>query len=135
MAFVGKNNDALAELRREKKKLLAEIARFEAERVKGVLRNGKRAWVHRVSEGLEFFNTVLFEVKEEVKGGLVVCASGEGKEGGMVVIVGAPAEVEAMVGKIKGVVSSIKGGGKGERWQGKLLEWKKGELEALRKLM
>jgi misacylated tRNA(Ala) deacylase len=40
--------------------------------------------------------------------------------------------VEKMAAKVKEVVSTAKGGGKGEKWQGKVTEWQKGEVEALK---
>ena len=40
--------------------------------------------------------------------------------------------VDKLAAKVKETVSTAKGGGKG-RWQGKVTEWKKGEIEALRK--
>jgi misacylated tRNA(Ala) deacylase len=39
-----------------------------------------------------------------------------------------------MAARVKVVVSSVKGGGKGEKWQGKVTEWQKGEIEALKKV-
>lgn len=79
---------------------------------------------------------VLFEIKDALKeGGLVVLASGEVKETGAVVVTGIPALVEDFALKLKDTVASVKGGGKGEKWQGKVVEWKKGEIETLRKLV
>jgi misacylated tRNA(Ala) deacylase len=40
-----------------------------------------------------------------------------------------------MAAKVKAVVSTVKGGGKGEKWQGKVTEWQKGEIEALKKVV
>lgn len=48
-------------------------------------------------------------------------------------IIGEKGMVESLSAKVKEVVSTVKGGGKGEKWQGKVTEWKKGEIEALRK--
>jgi misacylated tRNA(Ala) deacylase len=38
-----------------------------------------------------------------------------------------------MATKVKTAVSTVKGGGKGEKWQGKVTEWQKGEIEALKR--
>ena len=40
-----------------------------------------------------------------------------------------------MAAKVKEAVSTVKGGGKGEKWQGKATEWQKGEVEALEKMV
>jgi misacylated tRNA(Ala) deacylase len=78
----------------------------------------------------------VFEVKDHLTDeSLVVLASGEEKKGGQVVVVGEKGSVEVFVEKTKGAVSGIKGGGKGGRWQGKVIEWKKGEIEALKNLV
>ncbi|KAI9050381.1 hypothetical protein LZ554_005546 [Drepanopeziza brunnea f. sp. 'monogermtubi'] len=136
LSSVKRMSDNVSDLNRKSNKLLLEIAKFEGERVKADLAAGKMAWVYRPSPGLDFINSVCFEVKDQLKeGGLVVLASGEGKSGGAVVLVGEKGLVESFTERMKGVVSSIKGGGKGEKWQGKVVEWKKGELEALRKLV
>jgi misacylated tRNA(Ala) deacylase len=136
IANVAKINDSATELRRREKKLLAEIAKDEAVRVKDILRTGKHAWVHRATEGLDFINSIVFDVKDALKdGGLVVLALGEEKKGGLIVLVGDKNSVEGFVTKIQVVVTGIKGGGKGERWQGKVIGWKKGQLEALKNLV
>jgi misacylated tRNA(Ala) deacylase len=136
LASVKRMSENVSELKRKETKLLMEIAKYEADRVKADLRVGKRAWVYRSSSGLDFINSVVFEVKDTLKdGGLVVLASGEEKSGGQVVVVSAKDSVEEFVEKIKGVVNGIKGGGKGERWQGKVIEWRKGEIDALKKLV
>lgn len=122
--------------RKNETKLLGEIAKYEAERIKGILAAGKRAWVYRSTGGLEFINLVVFEIRDALKeGGLVVLASGEVKETGAVVVIGKAELVEEFALKLKDTVASVKGGGKGEKWQGKVVEWKKGEIEALRKLV
>lgn len=132
-----KMNDALADVKRKEKKLLADIARYEAEKVKATLAAGRNAWVYRADGGLDFINAVTFEVKEEIKTstGVVVLASGEEKGSGPVVIVGGNDAVEAIAGKVKDTVTGIKGGGKGGKWQAKVTEWLRDELEALRKLV
>jgi len=136
LSSVKRISDKVSELMRKETKLLMEIAKYEAERVKADLSAGKKAWVYRSSPGLDFINSITFEIKEALKGGgLVVLASGEGKLGGQVVVVGEKGSVEEFVEKMGGVVSTLKGGGKGERWQGKVIEWKKGEIEALKKLV
>lgn len=133
---VTKIYDSTSELRKREKKLLAEIAKYEAARVTSVLETGKNAWVHRATEGLDFINTIVFELKDSLKNpGLVVLASGEENKGGHLVLVGDKSSVEGFIPKVKEVVTGIKGGGKGERWQGKVVEWKKGELDILKSLV
>ncbi|PMD52965.1 ThrRS/AlaRS common domain-containing protein [Hyaloscypha bicolor E] len=131
-----KMSDNLTESRRKEAKLLLEIAKYEAERVKADLKSGKKAWVYRSSGNLDYINSICFEVKDVLKdGGLIVLATGEKKTSGQVVIVGEKRAVEEFVEKMKGVVSGVKGGGKGERWQGKVIEWQKGEIEVLKNLV
>jgi misacylated tRNA(Ala) deacylase len=40
--------------------------------------------------------------------------------------------VSLWAGKAKELVKQLEGGGKGWKWQGKVVEWGKGELEALK---
>ena len=128
--------ETATELKRTETKLLAEIAKYEADRVKAVLSTGTNAFVYRAVQGLDFINMVVAQVKEAVREGAVtVLASGEGTKGGQIVIIGDKNSVERFATKVKEVVPGIKGGGRGERWQGKVIEWRKGELEALRKLV
>jgi misacylated tRNA(Ala) deacylase len=133
---VNETSEALAESRRNEKKLLLEVAKLESERVKAILRSGKNALVHRSSGGVEFINKVIGEVGDELKdSGLVVAvAMGEAKESGPVVIAGDKEAVAAMVEKVKGVVTNIKGGGGGNKWQGKVPEWQKTELKEFKAL-
>lgn len=130
---VQKLGDALSDVRKKEKKLLAEIAKYEGERVKAALAIGKVGWCYRATDGLDFINLVVFEVKEAVKGyGAVVLASGEEKKPGSIMIVGETSIVERLAAKVKEVVGTVRGGGKGDKWQGKVTDWKKGEIEALR---
>ena len=128
--------DTSSEVRKREKKLLQEIAKYEGERVKRDLANGQDAWVYRPDGGLDYINMVVCEVKDALKelDRAVLLVSGEGKSGGPVVVLGGKNGVEKFVTRIKEVVTAIKGGGKGERWQGKVMEWRKGDLEALEKL-
>lgn len=132
-ANVQRLGDQVSEARKKEKKMLAEIAKFEGERLKKHLEERGKAFSHRAADGLDFVNLVLFEVKEVAKERIVVLCSGEAKTAGSLVIFGKPELVENMAAKVKGVVSTVKGGGKGEKWQGKVTEWQKGEIEALKK--
>lgn len=136
IASVKKTNDAATALKRTESKLLMEIAKFEGIRVKSDLLGGNHAWVYRSTPGLDFINMVVFEVKEAItEDRVVLLASGEEKGGGQVVIIGNKDSVEALASKVKQTVTGIKGGGTGTRWQGKVVEWRKGELDALRELV
>ncbi|KAH7127084.1 Threonyl/alanyl tRNA synthetase [Dendryphion nanum] len=131
-ATVKRLGDSLVDSRRKEKKLLVEIAKFEGARMKADLASGKNGWCHRPTDGLDFINLVVIEIKDVIKEkGVVVFASGQEKEVGSIMIVGESSLVDALSAKVKTIVSSVKGGGKG-KWQGKVTEWKKGEIEALK---
>lgn len=126
-------SESYADARKKEKKLLAEIAKYEGERIKMLLQSGKNAWCYRATDGLDFINLVVLEIRDAVKErGVVVLASGEVKAAGSLVIIGEKGVVESMAAKVKDIVSTAKGGGKGEKWQGKVTEWKKGEIETLK---
>ena len=133
-AGVQRMADQVSEARKKEKKLLAEIASYEGARIKNHLQSHETAFLHRATDGLDFINLVLFEVKDTVKerDTVVVLCSGEVKTSGSLVVFGKPELVEKMAAKVKEVVSTAKGGGKGEKWQGKITEWQKGEVEALK---
>ncbi|KAI8937774.1 hypothetical protein NX059_005473 [Plenodomus lindquistii] len=125
--------DALSDSRKKEKKLLAEISKFESERITTHLQAHQSAFSHRATDGLDFTNLVVMEVKDVASDrGVVVLCSGEVKGPGSIVIIGKPDLVESMSSKVKEVVGTAKGGGKGSKWQGKVPEWQKGEIEALR---
>ncbi|KAH8601768.1 Threonyl/alanyl tRNA synthetase [Bisporella sp. PMI_857] len=133
---VKKTSTAATDLKGKEKRLLAEIAKFEAARVKSSLEQGKNAWVHRPTDGLDFINMIVFEVKDVAKAdNLLVLATGEDKKQGQVVIIGDQSSVEDFAAKALKAVSSLKGGGRGERWQGKVIAWQKGEIDALKALV
>ncbi|KAF1945092.1 ThrRS/AlaRS common domain-containing protein [Clathrospora elynae] len=132
-AGVQRLGDQVSEARKKEKKMLAEIAKFEGERIMSYLQGHQTAFLHRATDGLDFINLVVFEIKDVVKDhGVVVLSSGEVKTPGSIVVIGKPGLVESMATKVKEVVSTAKGGGKGEKWQGKVTEWQKGEIEALK---
>jgi misacylated tRNA(Ala) deacylase len=133
-AGVQRMSDQVSDGRKKEKKLLAEIAAFEGERIKNHLQSHDTAFMYRATDGLDFINLVLFEVKDVVKEreAVVVLCSGEVKSSGSIVVFGKSDLVEKMAAKVKEVVSTAKGGGKGEKWQGKVTEWQKGEVEALK---
>lgn len=125
--------ESLADARRKERKILAEIAKIEGARIITNLQSGKNGWCHRPTDGLDFINLVVIEVKDAVKEkGAVVLLSGQEKEVGSIMIIGEATLVDKLAAKVKETVTTVKGGGKG-RWQGKVTEWKKGEIEALRK--
>jgi misacylated tRNA(Ala) deacylase len=133
VAGVQRLGDQVSEARKREKRMLGEIAKFEGERVKKKLEEKGHAFSYRATDGLEFVNLVVFEIKDVVKERVAVLCSGEVKAPGSLVIIGKPELVENMAAKVKGVVSTVKGGGKGEKWQGKVTEWQKGEIEVLKK--
>ncbi|KAF7557768.1 hypothetical protein G7Z17_g380 [Cylindrodendrum hubeiense] len=133
---VGRINDTAADLKKRERNLLSEIANYEGDRVKAILQTGKNAWVYRPSGTLDFLNMVVFEVKDAVKdGGVVILAAGEGEGGGPIVVIGEKDSVPEVVKKVQDVVPSVKGGGKGEKWQGKVKDWRKEEIDAIRGLV
>lgn len=131
-----KNNDANVELRRKEKKLLADIAKYEADIAKVALAGRAKAFVYRSSEGLDFVKMVIQEIKDAIgERGVVVLAAGEGQKGGPIVVAGEKTAVEHMITKIKEAMPNVKGGGSNGKWQGKVPIWKKGEVDLLRKLV
>ncbi|KAI0446416.1 threonyl and alanyl tRNA synthetase second additional domain-containing protein [Xylaria telfairii] len=136
LASVKRKVVTVSELKKQEKSLLADIAKYEGDRVKSTLQSGKNAWVYRAKSGLDFLNLVVVEIKDAVKtSGVVVLAGGEGRAGGPIVILGNDESVAAFAAKVKELVADVKGGGRGGKWQGKVPEWKKGEIEALQALV
>jgi misacylated tRNA(Ala) deacylase len=125
--------DQVSDARKREKKMLDEIAKFEGGKIKLQLSHGSpTAFLHRATDGLDFLNLVIFEIKDVVKEhGVVVLCSGEVRASGSIVVFGQTDLVERMAAKVKDIVSTAKGGCKGEKWQGKVTEWQKGEVEAL----
>lgn len=126
-------SDQGSEGRKREKRMLAELAKFEAQQIKETLQCAVSAFSHRPDDDLNFINLVLFELREILKGnGVVVLCTGDAKTAGSLVITGKAALVEKLSAKVKDIVKAVKGGGRGEKWQGKVTEWQKGEIEALK---
>lgn len=134
-AGVQRLSDQVSEARKKEKKMLAEIAGFEGARIKVALQEKDTVFSHRATDGLDFVNLVVFEIKEAAKEKVAVLCSGEVKAAGSIVIIGKLELVESMAAKVNQVVSTVKGGGRGEKWQGKVAEWQKGEMEALKNVV
>ncbi|KAJ0277040.1 hypothetical protein CBS470a_010479 [Colletotrichum nupharicola] len=134
---VKRTQETASELKKREKKLLADIAQFEAEAAKTKLQASKAVWVYRGDGNADFVKVVTVNVKDALaaSGGLVVVATGEDKQGGQLVVLGQKAGVEALVPKIKDLVKDVKGGGAGNKWQGKVTTWDKGVLVLLKQLV
>lgn len=134
---VKSTQSSATDLKKKEKKLLAEIAEFEAEAAKAKLQTKKSVWVHRADGNADFVKWITVNVKDAVatSGGIVVVATGEEKKSGQLIVLGEKAGVEALVTKIKELVKGVKGGGAGDKWQGKVAAWDKGTLEALKELV
>ncbi|KAI8270510.1 threonyl and Alanyl tRNA synthetase second additional domain-containing protein [Colletotrichum sp. SAR11_239] len=134
---VKRTQETASELKKREKKLLADIAQFEAEAAKTKLQASKAVWVHRGDGNADFVKVVTVNVKNALvaPGGLVVVATGEDKQGGQLVVLGQKAGIEALVPKIKELVKDVKGGGAGDKWQGKVTTWDKGVLVSLKELV
>ncbi|KAF6809727.1 alanyl-trna synthetase domain-containing protein [Colletotrichum plurivorum] len=128
---------AAADLKKREKKLLTDIAEFEADAAKLRLQTSKTAWVHRADGNVDFVKWISVGVRDALASsvGVVVVATGEEKQGGQIVVLGQKAGVESLVAKVKEVVKDVKGGGGGEKWQGKVSCWEKGALETLKELV
>lgn len=129
-----------SEARRREKRLLTEVAQLYAQQVKVSLRQHEVSFLHRAEGDLEFANLViagLAEGLQDIESSVAVICTGQRKRPGTVMIVGSnSASVQKTVDCLRACVSSVKGGGgKGpwrnsSKWQGKVTQWEKGELEA-----
>jgi misacylated tRNA(Ala) deacylase len=127
-------SEQVSEGKKREKRMLAEIAKFEAQQIREMLQCAVGAFSHRPDDGLDFINLAVIELRDVLKGkGVVVLCTGDTKTAGSIVITGYPELVEKLSAKVKDLVKTVKGGGKGEKWQGKVTEWQKGEIEALSK--
>ncbi|KAJ1308275.1 hypothetical protein OPQ81_003990 [Rhizoctonia solani] len=123
--------NSLRDSLRAKRKLETEIAGYLASKVI----QDQLTWVHRADVGLDFLMDVVAAIPPESLPGALLLAAGSGAEGGSVLIVGSNADkVQNIASKAVSIVKSLKGGGKGTRWQGKVQVWEKGNLDALEKI-
>ncbi|KAL1606444.1 hypothetical protein SLS60_003848 [Paraconiothyrium brasiliense] len=125
-------NEHVAEGRKKEKRMVAELAKYGAREVKETLKRSTGAFLHRPEDGVDFINRVLIEMADTLdQGGVVVLCTGDVKSSGMIVIQGREDLVTELSAQVKETVKTAKGGGKGRKWQGKVTEWGKGEVEAL----
>ncbi|KAK9450752.1 Threonyl/alanyl tRNA synthetase [Limtongia smithiae] len=123
----------LKETVKREKQWTTEVAQTEATRVRAELTERKKSLVYRAElTGLDYFNLFMNELgKLEPGAGVIVMASGAPKTAGALVVIGDAADVVAGNIRDAGIISTLKGGGKGAKWQGKVALWEKGEPEAL----
>ncbi|KAK7206995.1 Threonyl/alanyl tRNA synthetase [Myxozyma melibiosi] len=119
-------------LKREKM-WVADVVASEAASVRASLESTQKAFVYRPDVGLDYLMTLVAELGELKEGQLLVLAAGQVKSPGALMVLGGGAD--KLAAKIKDVVKSVKGGGKGAKWQGKVTEWEKGEVEAVREVL
>ncbi|KAF3045429.1 hypothetical protein E8E12_003168 [Didymella heteroderae] len=126
-------SEQVSEGRKREKRMLAELAKFEAQQIIETLQCAVGAFSHRPDDGLDFLNLILIELRETLKGkGVVVLCTGDTKSSGSLVITGKADLVEKLSAKVREIIKTAKGGGRGEKWQGKVTEWQRGEIEALK---
>ncbi|GMG20260.1 unnamed protein product [Ambrosiozyma monospora] len=138
---VGNMAKELKKLQSRQTNLLKEVAAYVATDLKNqiVVEGKKLIWFHRADVGLEFLNVVFRELNTQLKEAgkeeepfTCVLISGEGKEGGAVVIFGE--KTNDVATELKSKLTGLKGGGKG-KFQGKVTAFGKGELEAVKKYL
>ncbi|EAZ62906.1 Alanyl-tRNA synthetase (Alanine--tRNA ligase) (AlaRS) [Scheffersomyces stipitis CBS 6054] len=117
--------------------LLKELAADEASRIFTRFKNtdAKVDYVYRAENSPEFLILVQKElttlINSDKESGTVVLFNGDypSGTGGMVKILGPQAEV--LQSELKSKIKNLKGGGKGNSFQGKIAKYEKGELETL----
>lgn len=107
-----------------------EVASYQSKELLQTLETSDVAYIHRADSGLEYLMMIFKQVSKSLPTGkTVVLVSGEGKQGGSTIIFGSDNEKIAEIAKsLQTSISGLKGGGKG-KWQGKISEFGKGELE------
>jgi len=119
--------------------LAGEIrARFQVAEEKGT----KRIMVgmHSAAQGMDVLNAVsaltrdLFEVKSDgsVERALVFCSGDVGKVGVVSIVGNNDDLVKDCVKSVTEILPHVKGGGKGLRWQGKVLTWSTEDVQKIR---
>lgn len=134
-------NDNYKEASSSKRKILTELFGIEANRIVENFKNGSKVeWFYRKDSNPEsitlFFKELLTAVNANKESGIdldkshtVVIFNGLPGEGGMIKIVGP--ESPKLQEEIKKILTTIKGGGKGSSFQGKITKFEKGEIESL----
>ncbi|OAG04298.1 ThrRS/AlaRS common domain-containing protein [Paraphaeosphaeria sporulosa] len=125
-------NDQVSEGRKKEKKMITELAKYQAQQIKESLQNSVGAFLHRPDDGMDFVSRVLIELDDTLKQDRVIMlCTGDVKTTGTIVIQGREDLVSSLSAKVKEIVKAAKGGGKGRKWQGKVTEWGRGEVEGL----
>ncbi|KAK9239654.1 Threonyl/alanyl tRNA synthetase [Lipomyces kononenkoae] len=120
-------------LKREKL-WMADVVKSDSARVKEDLKAEKKAYVYRGDVvGLDYYNSLVAEIGPlEPNSGVAILACGAGKNGGALLVIGDGADKVASKIREEGIIKGLKGGGKGAKWQGKVTQWEKGEVESLK---
>ncbi|KAF2449071.1 ThrRS/AlaRS common domain-containing protein [Karstenula rhodostoma CBS 690.94] len=126
-------NNQVSEGRRKEKRMIAELAKYQAQQIKESLQSSVGAFLHRPDDGVDFVSRVLIEMDDTLKqDGVILLCTGDVKSTGTIVIQGREDLVSTLSAKVKEIVKAAKGGGKGRKWQVKVIEWGRGEVEELK---
>ncbi|KAF9736965.1 hypothetical protein PMIN04_010984 [Paraphaeosphaeria minitans] len=129
---VQKINDQVSEGRKKEKRMATELAKYQAQQIKKLLQSSLGAFLHRPDDGVDFVNHVLIELDDTLKqDGVIMICTGDVKSTGTILVQGREDLVSSLSAKVKEIVKAAKGGGKGRKWQGKVTEWGRGEVEGL----
>ncbi|KAK9365954.1 Threonyl/alanyl tRNA synthetase [Lipomyces kononenkoae] len=133
-AKIGRLESQLRDSLKREKLWMADVVKAESARVKEDLKLEKKAYVYRGDlVGLDYFNSLVAQIGNlEPNSGVVLLASGAGKNGGALLVIGEGADKVASKIREEGIIKGLKGGGKGAKWQGKITQWEKGEAESLK---
>lgn len=107
--------------------LMLELALLKVAEVKKDIQEGKPVtFVYRPDGDLTYINNIYKEVSKELGSTTVVLITGEAKQTGAIIVDGE--RTSEIVDQLKKLLKTLKGGGKG-KFQGKVSEYGKGELE------
>lgn len=107
--------------------LMLELALLKVAEVKKDIQEGKPVtFVYRPDGDLTYINNIYKEVSKELGSTTVVLITGEVKQTGAIIVDGE--RTSEIVDQLKKLLKTLKGGGKG-KFQGKVSEYGKGELE------
>lgn len=107
-----------------------EVANYQSLEIISQFESKDAVFLHRSDAGLDYLNLIFKEVsKGQPEGKVLVLISGEGKEGGSMIINCSNAEKTSEIAKhLQSLIPTLKGGGKA-KWQGKVASFGKNDIE------
>ncbi|CCG83733.1 protein of unknown function [Taphrina deformans PYCC 5710] len=123
----------LKELMKREKNLKSDLVQFDSQVVRAKLEKTGKAYLHKPTGDIEYLNALLAALPNPIPG-ICVLVAGE-RDGGPIVITGEETQVKELSARVKQALPAMKGGGRPQKFQGKVAAYAAKDLVFLGNLL